>query len=289
MSGKVRFTIVLAIVSSVFFGLPAYILIILSTPGESGRAEGVADKSPFHYRFLYEGILEETGSPEGSTSPFWWLDSGGYLIIENNVGKTWHGSLPSSDYWREAYARTSWGDTAGGYYPQNIFRLFTKDSWQNLEEEIYFRIDGYNAIASSNRNESNGVLILARYQDEDNLYYIGIRVDGYIVVKKKIGGIYHTLSLKRIFPGIYNRRTNPIVLPFGLWIGLRARVETLPDEGVRISAYTDIGRTGNWTIAVEEIDRGIETGSPHDKEGRAGIRSDFMDVSFDDFRIRELD
>jgi len=117
----------------------------------------------------------------------------------------WHG-----------YARTvneAW--SGGGYYPQNIFRLLTRTKWQNIEQEVYFKILKVNTSQNSNRNESNGVLLFSHYQDADNLYYGGIRVDGYAVIKKKVEGDYHTLAYEPVYTAdaAYHRDTNSNLIP----------------------------------------------------------------------------
>ena len=124
---------------------------------------------------------------------------------------------------------------------------------------------------------------MSRYQDSNNLYYLGIRVDGNAIIKKKINGVYYTLTSKKIFPGTYNSLTNPNLLPHDLWIGLKARV--VNENGfVRIQLYMDKDRTGTWTLIAETLDNGAQ-GKPLLNEGYAGIRTDFMDVLFDDFQL----
>src|SRR3989344_6750614 len=79
--------------------------------------------SPFHYSFSSDGILQETGSQQESSSPYWWLNSGAKLIISNGTGKTIQKELGSNDKWRLLYLYSNPIDTDKGYHPQNIFRL----------------------------------------------------------------------------------------------------------------------------------------------------------------------
>jgi hypothetical protein len=59
---------------------------------------------------------------------------------------------------------------------------------------------------SIHRMASNGVLLFNHYLDGDNLYYVGIRVDGSAIVKKKKDGVYYTMESKRVFPGKYDTK-----------------------------------------------------------------------------------
>src|SRR5689334_3473255 len=88
---------------------------------------------PFHYSFTANGTLNEAGSLLASTSPYWWLNSGGKLVLQNGIGKTVRGALPEQDYWRIAYSLANPEDTDDGYHPQNIFRLLTKTKLPNTE------------------------------------------------------------------------------------------------------------------------------------------------------------
>jgi hypothetical protein len=222
-----------------------------------------------------------------SSSPYWWLNSGGKFILQGGIGKTIQGELPVNDKWRILYGRNNPTDTDNGYHPQNLLRLLTRSTWQNVKQEIYFRVDKDNLSASSNRNASNGLLLFNRYKDADNLYYAGIRVDGRAIIKKKLAGKYYTLAEKAVFTGTYNRDTNPNLIPKNTWIGLRSTVKNNADGTVKIQVYMDNGKTGNWILIAEATDNGRTNGAVIADKAYAGVRTDFMDVSFDDFRIEE--
>lgn len=246
----------------------------------------VTDPTSFSYSFSHPGIFYESGSMKESTSPYWWLDSGGLMIIEGGIGKTAHGNLPTSAFWYKDYSRSNPEDTDKGFHPQNIFRLVTKSTWQNLRQEVYFMIDADNLSASENRNESNGLLLFNRYVNEGTLYYAGIRVDGHSVIKKKQNGDYTTLAEEDLFPGEYDRDTNPNLLPKKVWIGVRTEVVT-KNGAVDIKLYTDVGKTGTWKLVLEATDNGTH-GPIIDKKAYAGIRTDFMDVDFSAYKVQEL-
>ncbi len=241
-------------------------------------------KTPFTYNFSSPGVLQESGSDLQTTSPYWYLNSGGKLIIEGDFGKTIQGPLSESDKWRRKYFLSNPLDTDNGYYPQNLFRILTRTKWLDYGEEVYFNIKKTNLSNSLNRNESNGILLFSRYQNSNNLYYGGLRVDGNVIVKKKQNGIYTTLSSKKIFSGTYNRDRNPNLLPLDTWIGVRLETENLSTNSVVIRVYTDFGRTGSWTLQSEVVD----VNKPILTSGYGGIRTDFMDIFFDSYRITEI-
>ena len=121
-----------------------------------------------------------------------------------------------------------------------------------------------------------------RYQNGNNLYYAGIRVDGNAIIKKKLNGKYYTLASSKIFPGTYNRISNPNLLPKNKWIGLKTEVTNVNGK-VNIKLYVDEGRTGNWVLVLDKTDSGGRFGTPITSAGYGGIRTDFMDVEFEEF------
>jgi len=244
----------------------------------------------FNYTFDSEGTLVEAGRMSDSTSPYWWLSSGAYLHLRGGLGSTIQGTLPSNDYWRRYYAQTSATDTDNGYRPQNLFRLTTRGRWQNFRQQVYFRIRRNNLSASPNRNASNGLLLMGRYLDENNLYYAGVRVDGAAVIKKKYRGLYYTMAYARMFTGaLYDRTSNPSLLPKDLWLGVRAELRNNPDGTVRIALYIDPG-PGGWVLVFDVLDNGVEFGGPAiTSPGYGGIRTDFMDVELENYWAVKLD
>lgn len=237
--------------------------------------------APFSYTFNVAGVLEEASSPRESTSPYWWLSSGGELLMGNDIGSTLQGEVQIGNPWRAAYARTSAVDTDGGSHPQNLFRLVSKRSWTDASLESSFLIKADNLSASPNRNGSNGLFLMSRYQDQDTLYYAGVRVDGTAVIKKKYHGTYYTLAQTVAYPGAYGPN-EPNLLPHSTWITLRADTVTLPGGAVRVTLYR--AAQGAWEELASAVDRGTG-GPPITAEGSDGIRTDFMDVEFSTIRI----
>jgi hypothetical protein len=244
--------------------------------------------STFSYSFNVKGILDEVGRMDDSSSPYWWLNSGGRFYIASSTGKTVYGELSQFSKWRIAYAAANATDTDNGYHPQNIFRLVTRSKWQNFSQEVSFQNAKLNMSTSTNRNASNGILLFNRYQDGNNLYYTGVRVDGAIVIKKKINGTYYTLAYKQFYTNgtPYSRDTNPNLIPSQKWIGLKSEVRTNLDNTVSIKVFIDRDKIGSWVLVAEATDDGkTYGGSAILNEGYAGIRTDFMDVEFDDYKV----
>lgn len=242
----------------------------------------------FIYSFNEDGDVIESNRMEESTSPYWWVSSGGMMQIRNGVGQTIQGSLPSSDWLNVIYSRSNPIDSDNGQHPQNTFRAVLGKKWQDFRQEIYFKINANHFTDSPNRNESNGLLLFNRYQDKDNLYYAGIRVDGTAVIKKKIGGIYYTLDQQSFINGKYDKDNNPSLLPLDRWLGVRSEVVSTSQGYSLIKLFIDIGKTGTWKLVAQATDRGEDYGPIIKSDGYIGIRTDFMDVSFDDYKIEDL-
>lgn len=255
---------------------------------ESPRPDGsltaaAAVSSPFEYRFKVRGTLYEAGSMEESTSPYWWLNSGGKLIITGSSGMTVQGALPSKDRWHSLYQRANPLDSDLGTHPQNLFRLVSRSTWDDVRLTAYFRVERDNVSDSPNRNASNGLLLMSRYaKDGQSLYYAGVRVDGTAVIKKKKRGAYTTLAQETVFDGAYGGSGSANLIPHGEWIGLRSETETLADGSVRIRLLMK-REGGTWREILSARDASPVTGPAY-----VGIRTDFMDVSFRDYAAESL-
>jgi hypothetical protein len=233
----------------------------------------------------------ESASMIDRTSPGWWLGSGAHFYSNNGISQTILGPLDKEDLWRKIYSISNPKDTEDGYYPQNVFRLvLTRHKWLNFRQELNFKVVGDNLSKSWNRNSSNGLLFFNRYQDDSNLYYTGIRVDGAAVIKKKYKGVYYDLALNQFYKNeTYNRDTNPNLIPKGKWFGLRSEIRTNPDNTVTIKLYIDKDGNDNWVLAAQAKDDGKSYGGEAIlDEGYTGIRTDFMDVQFDNYRVTKL-
>lgn len=258
---------------------------------------------PFVYSFNTAGTLYEAGSAYESTSPYWYLNSGGKLVFTGSTGETVQGTLAANDPTRLMYAASNPTDTDNGYHPQNLFRLVTQSNVSgNASQEARFYISGDELSKSSNRNQSNGLLLFSRYQaGGQTLYYAGIRVDGTAVIKKKIQessgafGNYYTMAQKQIFAGTYNASapvvatgTSANLLPHHEWIGLKETTTTNADGSVTITLFMQRAGQTTWTELLQAMDSGqYDKTAPITTAGKGGIRTDFMDAGFKNYRVTQ--
>ncbi len=147
-------------------GVTAAAVMGISSPLFIQASTAAIVSSPFHYRFHVDGVLDEAGTMADSWSAYWWVNSGAQFLIENGIGQTIQGALPSGYRWAKLYGASSAVDTDNGLYPQNLFRLVTRNQWHNIQQELYFRIRRIQMTASPNRNASNGILLMSRYAED---------------------------------------------------------------------------------------------------------------------------
>jgi hypothetical protein len=259
-------------------------LVFVSLLAASSSVPASAD-TEFYDGFDGNRVIEEAFPASSSSSPDWWVNSGGRLKITGGYGRTIQGDLPASDPWRLAYASANPVDTDDGYHPQNLLRLVSRSLWTNFRQGVYFQIRKTNLSSSPNRSGSNGILLFSRYVDSQNLYYAGVRVDGTAVIKKKLAGVYYTLAQVPVFPGTYNRSTQPNLLPLTQWVGLKSRIATNSDGSVKVQLYLDRVDGAGWKLVLEALDTGALGGSPIRSAGSTGIRTDFMDVFLDRYTV----
>ena len=244
---------------------------------------------PFSDDFSSDMVIEETAYAHQSTHSSWWLNSGGEFHLTNGIGRTLQDDeAPFS--WREEYVAYNPIDSDQGVHPQNLLRLIYKGKEKDVRIESQFRIRRDHASVSPERGQANGVLLLLRYLDEDNLYYAGLRVDGMAIIKKKSSDDgYYILKQKTFYPGRYDRVHNSSLLPKNEWIGVRAEAKNHENGTVAITLFVDQTGTGEWVKVLEAIDDGIHFGGPAiTQPGYTGIRTDFMDVEFDNVKVTHL-
>lgn len=260
-----------------------------SNPVPSSLQQQTPVNKEFSDQFSSEFTLEEDGKMGASKSINWWVNSGAYLYVKNGIGQTIKGHLAQDNIWRIRFNSNNPGETDNGYHPQNIFRLVLKSKWKNFEQQAYYQITADNLSSDTHRAGSNGLLLFNRYLDGYNLYYTGIRVDGTATIKKKLNNTYYSMAQQVILPGVYNHDTNPNLLPKNKWLGLKSIVKDNPDGSVSIELYTDMDNSGNWVLAAKAVDDNKTYGGKAITESAyAGIRTDFMDVEFDNYKITEI-
>jgi hypothetical protein len=254
-------------------------------------------------------VIQQAPSMSESLDKNWWVSSGGYLSINNGTASTIQGTLPQNDTIRINYSLSKGSeDTDNGYRPQNIFRLVNRNTWAgNYTTEVYFKYSKYNnmtttATANDKKNlgPDNGVSLMVNYQNGDNLYYVGLRADGFAGIKKKIDGQYSVLQNPvQVFPGNYKHYDN--LIPQDKWIGLKAVVveeqrhnDIFPGgkDQIYIALYMDQTGDGSssssssWKYVTSYLDQNSTTIF---KQGHTGIRTDFMDAQFKDFKVNPND
>lgn len=212
------------------------------------------------------------------------------MVIGNGFGQTLHGDSPLGSYWQTMLAQTKSVSTDGGIHPQNVFRLFTKDVWKNSTQQVQVRVDATQLSNSSSRKASNGIFLINRYDHTADSYYVaGIRVDGHVVIKKKLDGKYYSLSYEPLFENgsLYDRTQNPNLILTQSWMSLKTIIETKADGKVTIALYHDLNNSNQWKLVGYATDDGVSTGPTIEQPGYAGIWTDFMDISFDNYRLKE--
>lgn len=276
-------------VAALVLGLIVLALLIVSPfQFRSGPQLAAVITSPYVYSFNSDGLLTEVSHMSESSSPYWWVNSGGRLLMNDGLGTTMLGDAPILDRWRLAYSLANPVDTDGGRHPQNLFRLVSRSAWQNVRVSAQFKILKDNWSESPNRNASNGFLLMLRYIDGENLYYAGLRVDGTAVLKKKFRGAYYTMAQKKEYAGTYVQGGKVNVLPHQQWLNLRGEVVNAADGSVIVRLFQQQA-DGLWKKLLEARDYG-EFGdtAPITAKGYLGIRTDFMDVAFDSFRAETI-
>lgn len=273
-------------------GIGWSLLSVIAHPDKQPRpSQAAAEETSYNESFDQATTIDESSAINQSSDPHWWVNSGGRMTIRNGVGQSVMGTLAWLDAWRFDYALSNPIDTDQGRHPQNLFRLVQRGQWQNETQEAFFMINRIHTSRSPNRNASNGILFFNRYQGGDTLYYAGVRVDGAAVIKKKYHGVYYTLDYRPVFTEpIYDRRHQPNVLPLRTWVGLRVQVENVEAKNIHLRLWMDVGRTGEWKLVAEATDDNQSYGGQAIvQSGHAGIRTDFMDIVFDDYRISALE
>lgn len=223
-------------------------------------------------------ILYETGTPQESASNTFWLNSGAAVTQYGQTIQTLHGVLPWYNSWHLKYMLSTPTDTNYGNQPQNIFRLLQKVDMQNPDQSVYFRIDSFNSPLAL-KHAPDGIFLMSHYIDGDNLFYVGIRMDGNAVIKKKEGGRYTTLAITPLFNSLSQERPSQFpYLPKDTWLGLRSTIEENTDGTVNITLSIDEEFDLEW----KEVLSVTAAPLPNASKGKlmAGLRSDFMDITF---------
>lgn len=265
----------------------ALIIIGLTLPVHSAQAStAVTVPLPWSYTFNSPGTLNQTATNDQSGSAYWWVSGGGQLVLEGGLGKTLQGTVPTTNPWNATYAKSQTATSDKGTHPQNTFALILRTPTLNLDQSVSVQINKDNLANTANRNPWNGIHLISRWQGDDTYYFAGIRADGHAVIKKKINGTYYTLAEKTLFPGTYSAATPETadLLPKNTWMNVRTATYTDASGNVHVELYVDQSQSGVWQLTLSATDNGSQ-GNKIAAQGLSGIRSDFMDISMDNYKI----
>lgn len=263
------------------FSIVLIAMLILLPTVKAGATTVSKVTIPFVYTFSSDGVLNESATADQSGSPYWWVSSGGQLVVKSGTGQSLQGNIPPSNKWNLAYAKSNPIETDNGSHPQNLFSMFARTKILDSDQSTSVKINQDNLTNFANRNPWNGVFLVSRWQDNNNFYYSGIRADGHAIIKKKINGVYKTLSETTLLSGTWDAKSNPDLIPQNTWIKIRNVTYTDSNGLTHIQLYTDLNLSGNWKLVADVTDNTTSIKSP----GLSGIRSDFMDVEIDNYSL----
>lgn len=238
---------------------------------------------PWTYTFNSPGVLNQTTSGGTSGSAYWWVEGGGQLVLSNGVGGTLQGDTTSANPWYAVYAKSLAVTSDNGKHPQNTFETLLRTPILNTDQSVSVQVSKDNLANTVNRVPWNGIHLISRWQDNSNYYFAGIRDDGHAIIKKEVNGVYYTLAEKQIFPGTWSI-SNPDLLPKNTWMNMRMTTNTDSSGAVHIDLYLDQTQSGTWTLLLDAVDTGTR-GAIINTPGLEGIRSDYMDLSMDNYKL----
>lgn len=194
-------------------------------------------------------------------SPVWLLTSGS-LFARDGAG--WTG-VP--DIGRPDPASSKFTDSS-------VFRAVTRrNDFGNVVVSFSLFIQRFVAPGGQAAPSWRGVHVFLRYQSADLLYVLSVdRSDGIIVIKKKVpgpeanGGIYSTLASTR------HRAVT------GRWETVTASV-TNQGEGVALTVSID------GAVVLRAVDSGSGHSPPITQPGRVGLRGDYTQFMFRNFKV----
>jgi hypothetical protein len=257
-------------------------VISFTSSGKTQAQAGSTISLPWSYSFNSPGTLNQSATTDQSGSAYWWVKSGGQIIVQNGIGQSLQGSTPSSNPWYAPYASTYPVESDKGLHPQNMFSMFARVEQRDSDQAVSVKIAQDNLSNSANIHAWNGILLQSRWQDVNNYVYAGIRQDGHAIIRKVVNGVNYTLAEKQIVPGSYSA-SNPDLLPKNIWLKIRSVVYDDINGTMHVQLYADVTQSGVWTqiFDVSDTNNGPKLSAP----GLSGIRTDFMDVSLDDYSI----
>jgi hypothetical protein len=201
------------------------------------------------------------GNPAAVRSPTWIVTSGS-LFVHDNAG--WTG-LPD---------RGPTGPRSVTNTDSSVFRLITqRRDFQNVTVSFDLLTQRFVPASNGPTPGWQGVHVFLRYQSPALLYVVSVdRVDGVIVIKKKVpggavdGGSYYTLA---------TLRGKSVT---GRWEQVRVSVVNKNDS-VQIMLWL------NGKLRLQALDSGAGDVPPITQPGRVGIRGDYTEFEFTHFTV----
>lgn len=191
-----------------------------------------------------------------------WIVTSGSLFVHDNTG------------WTGVPDRGSPGPTSATVTDSSVFRAVTQNAdFQNVTVSFGLLVQRFVPPATGKTPGWQGVHVFLRYQSPSLLYVVSVdRVDGVIVIKKKVsggtvdGGTYYTLA------SVNGKSVS------GRWEQVRASVVN-EGAGVDIKLWLD------GQLRLQAVDNGIGDVPPITQPGRVGIRGDFTEFEFNHFTV----
>jgi hypothetical protein len=207
-----------------------------------------------HYAYWH------SSDPLAFQDDIWEMESGCALRQDNTL---WTG-IPTSNVPNRDCSNGSGSE---------IFRLWTKRSFENVRVSLMLRNNGYVSGAVGERSW-DGIKIWLRRQGGTGpvrLYTAEVnRRQGNVIIQKKCGDAdYHIIA--QGWP-------QGSAASIGTWENVGGSVKNLPDGSVKIT----VERRGQTVLS------GIDTGigcAPITTAGRVGIRGDYTNFNADDFLV----
>lgn len=233
------------------------------------------------------------GNPNASRSADWEMTSGSLFARK---GVFWTGNPDSCSY-KGTPNSASTNCTDSNVFRLNTVRRFAGPLAVSLKLKQIAEI--HHPHCDSDDSCWHGTHVWLRYQNQFDLYYVSVnRSDGKVVIKRKVpcGG---DNSGTYVLLGDYV----PHDFRTGVWNSYTATIQTNPDSSVTIKLYdngysrsrpvdvaTDHGGTNpNWSLRCRI--RGHYRSAaypPITAAGAVGIRGDYANFEFADFRVSAL-
>jgi hypothetical protein len=225
-------------------------------------------------------LVDDFSEPNGLvTNEFAYFNPGNSAAVRSATWIVTSGSLFVRDHagWSGVPDRGLPGPRSATVTDSSVFRAVTqRDDLQNVAVSFGLLVQRFMPVATGAAPGWQGVHVFLRYQSPDLLYVVSVdRVDGVIVIKKKVpggpiaGGTYYTLATMKGSSRVVGR-----------WEQVRVSVVN-QGAGVEIMLWL------NGRLRLQAVDNGAGDLPPITQPGRVGIRGDFTEFEFNNFTVRK--